>query len=132
MSIKPASILIVDDNAVTRDILAIQLEAQGHFVSTAVDGHDAISCLNQSPVDLILLDIIMPEMDGFELLSHLKENPRLQHLPVIILSSVEDLESMVRGIELGAEDFILKTGNPKLLEARISASLEKKRLRDKE
>ncbi len=132
MNIKPATILIVDDNAVTRDILAIQLEAQGHLVVTAVDGHDAISHLNQSPIDLILLDIIMPEMDGFELLAYLKKDPCMQHLPVIILSSAEDLESMVRGIEMGAEDFILKTGNPKLLEARISASLEKKRLRDKE
>ena len=132
MSIKPASILIVDDNAVTRDILTIQLEAQGHLVVTAVDGQDAIFQLTQFPIDLVLLDIIMPEMDGFELLTYIKTNETLQHIPVIILSSVEDMESMVRGIELGAEDFILKAGNPKLLEARINASLEKKRLRDKE
>ena len=132
MSIKPASILIVDDNRVTRDILAIQLEAQGRFVVTAVNADDAISHLHQLPIDLIVLDIIMPGMDGFELLAYLKQDTRLQHIPVIILSAIDDLESMVRGIEMGAEDFIHKTGNPKLLEARINASLEKKRLLDKE
>ena len=132
MNTKPASILIVDDNAVTRDILAVQLEAQGHLVVTAVSGQDAITQLDQCPIDLILLDIIMPEMDGFELLSIIKEHELYQYIPVIILSSLDDMESMVRGIEMGAEDFMLKSGNAKLLNARINASLEKKRLHDKE
>ncbi len=132
MSIKPAAILIVDDNAVTRDILTIQLEAQGHLVVTAVDGQDAIFQLSQSPIDLILLDIIMPNMDGFELLSFVKADEMYRYIPVIILSAIEDMESMVQGIEMGAEDFILKAGNPNLLKARIRACLVKKRVRDQE
>ena len=88
--------------------------------------------LKVEPFDLVLLDVEMPEMDGYQVLEQLKADPRLRDIPVIMISAVEELESVVRCIELGAQDYLPKPFNPVLLHARISACLEKKRLRDQE
>lgn len=98
----------------------------------AENGQQALELLKEQPVDLVLLDIIMPLMTGYEVLEHLKTNPALRHIPVIMISALDDIDSIVRCIELGAEDYLLKPFNPTLLKARTEASLEKKRLRDRE
>ncbi len=126
------SILIVDDNANVRDLLAARLSKRGYDVTTAVNGRDAIANIRQTPCDLILLDIMMPIMNGYETLEKLQSDPDLRHIPVIILSALNDMSSVIKCIELGADDYLFKPINSSLLWARISASLEKKRLRDQE
>jgi class 3 adenylate cyclase len=108
------------------------LAQQGYRVATAENGTQAFRSLLERKFDLLLLDIAMPEMDGFEVLRRLKADDRLRHLPVIMISGVDQTESVIRCIEMGAEDFMPKPFNPVLLRARIEASLEKKRLRDQE
>ncbi|MFZ1399023.1 MAG: hybrid sensor histidine kinase/response regulator [Candidatus Promineifilaceae bacterium] len=127
-----AHILVVDDNDVNRDMLARRLEMVGHLVSEAENGRIALDFLMTQCVDIILLDIMMPVLSGFELLPLLKEDPNLKHIPVIILSAADDTASIVRGIELGAEDYLPKPFNLPLLNARINASLGRKRLYDQE
>jgi adenylate cyclase len=129
---EPARLLIVDDNKVNRLLLARSVEMQGHEVATAQNGRVALETLCAEPFDLVLLDIEMPEMDGFAVLEQLKADVRLRDLPVIVTSSVEGLDNIVRCIGLGAEDYLPKPVNPVLLKARIDASLEKKRLRDQQ
>jgi adenylate cyclase len=126
------SVLVVDDNEVNRDLLARRLQRQGHVVTAAVDGCQALELMRSAPFDLVLLDIMMPQMNGYEVLEHLKADEKLRHIPVIMISAVDDIDSIVRCIELGAEDYLSKPFNPVLLKARISACLEKKRLRDQE
>ena len=126
------TVLVVDDNEVNRDMLSRRLERQGHTVRLAGNGRHALAMLQSEPVDLVLLDILMPELDGFETLKQLKANDALRHTPVIMLSALDELDSVVRCIEAGAEDYLPKPFNPVLLTARINACLEKKRLRDKE
>jgi class 3 adenylate cyclase len=128
----PARILIVDDEPFNRDVLAQELELLDHEPLAAVHGRDALERLESEPVDLILLDIMMPGLDGFEVLRRLKDDPRLRHIPVIMVSALDDLESVVRCVELGAEDYLPKPFDPVLLKARIGACLEKKRWRDQE
>jgi adenylate cyclase len=128
----PARILIVDDEPFNRDVLAQELELLDHVSVAAIHGREALARLAGETVDLILLDIMMPEMDGFEVLRHLKEDARLRHTPVIMISALDDLDSVVRCIELGAEDYLPKPFDPVLLKARIGACLEKKRWRDQE
>jgi adenylate cyclase len=123
-------ILLVDDNRVNRLLLTRHVSQLGHQVENAENGRMALQMLRQKSFDLLLLDIGMPEMDGFEVLAQLRSDPDLLGVPVIVTSSLEGLESVVRCIELGAEDYLSKPVNPVLLKARISASLEKKRLRD--
>jgi adenylate cyclase len=125
------SILIVDDNADSRELLRLFLQDQ-HQVTFAMGGQGALNLLRAHPFDLLLLDITMPEMDGFQVLEQLKQQPLLRHVPVIVISALSDMDSVVRCIELGAEDFLTKPFNAVLLKARVGASLEKKRLRDKE
>ena len=133
MNDEHAHILVVDDNDVNRDMLARRLELVGHTVVEAENGRVALEKLTvHECIDIILLDIMMPVMSGFELLPILKEMPKLQNIPVIIISAADDLESVVRGIELGAEDYLSKPFNLPLLKARINASLGRKRLYDKE
>src|SRR5690242_6470473 len=127
-----ARLLIVDDNKVNRLLLARNLQMQGHSTALAENGRVALEMLRQAPYDLLLLDIEMPEMDGFAVLERLKADVQLRDLPVIVASSVEGLDNIVRCIELGAEDYLTKPVNPVLLRARIDASLEKKRLRDQQ
>lgn len=126
------TVLVVDDNEVNRDMLSRRLERQGHTVLLAENGRQALAMLQSEPVDLVLLDILMPELDGFETLKQLKSSDALRHTPVIMLSALDELDSVVRCIEAGAEDYLPKPFNPVLLTARINACLEKKRLRDKE
>jgi adenylate cyclase len=125
-------LLVADDNKVNRLLLTRTLELQGHSVATAANGRVALEMLQREPFDLLLLDMEMPEMDGFTLLEHLGRDLRLRDLPVIVTSSLEGLDHVVRCIELGAEDYLPKPVNPVLLKARIGASLEKKRLRDQQ
>lgn len=132
MNTDAACLLVVDDNEMNRDLLTRRLRRQGHDVVTAVNGVDALQQLETRYFDLILLDIMMPEMNGFEVLERLKKHEKWQYIPVIVISAADDMENIVRGIELGAEDYLNKPFNPMLLKARIQASLEKKRLVDKE
>jgi adenylate cyclase len=123
-------LLIVEDNKVNRLLLSRSVEAQGHHVTQVDNGRAALEMLGSEPFDLLLLDIEMPVMDGFAVLEEMKADADLQDLPVIVTSSVEGLDNIVRCIGLGAEDYLPKPLNPVLLKARIDASLEKKRLRD--
>lgn len=125
-------ILIVDDNRVNRLLLSRSVELLGYHASTAENGRVAMDKLRATAFDLALLDIEMPEMDGFEVLEAIKRDPALRGLPVIVTSSVEGIESIVRCVELGAEDYLPKPVNQVLLKARLSSSLEKKRLRDQQ
>jgi two-component system, NtrC family, sensor kinase len=125
-------LLIVEDDAANRDLLRRRLERKGHRVCEAENGMEALRQLETGGFDLMLLDVIMPEMDGYEVLARLKRNPTLRDLPVIMISALDETQSVVRCIEMGAEDYLAKPFDPVLLRARIGASLEKKRLRDRE
>ena len=128
----PGRVLVVDDIAANRDVLTRRLERQGYTTATAENGREALERLRADNFDLVLLDIMMPEMDGYEVLQRLKADEALRHIPVIMISALSELESVVRCIELGAEDYLPKPFNPTLLKARIGACLEKKRARDRE
>ena len=128
----PGHLLVVDDNETNRDMLSRRLRHQGYRVSMAKDGRRALQAVRDQPVDLVLLDVLMPEMDGYETLKQLKADARLRDIPVIMISALDEIQSVVRGIEHGAEDYLPKPFNPVLLRARIGACLEKKRLRDQE
>jgi len=125
-------ILVVDDDSMNREMLSRRLRKMGYKVREADNGNHALDELKQRPFDLVLLDIIMPELDGFRTLEFMKKDPMLRHVPVIMLTALDEVESTVRCIEAGAEDYVPKPFNPVILRARISASLEKKRLRDQE
>ena len=127
-----ARLLVVDDNKVNRLLLARNIELLGHRADRAENGRVALEMLRRDDYELLLLDIAMPEMDGFEVLEQLLGDPALRDLPVIVTSALEGLGNVVRCIELGAEDYLMKPVNPVLLKARIGASLEKKRLRDQQ
>jgi adenylate cyclase len=128
-----AAILIVDDNADNRYTLSRRLQRQGYTdLEEAGDGREALERLRARPFDLVLLDIMMPEIDGFEVLEQLKADDTWRHIPVIMISALSELDSVVRCIELGAEDYLPKPFNSVLLQARVSASLERKRLHDRE
>jgi class 3 adenylate cyclase len=124
--------LVVDDNATNRDILCRLLLRQGHRTATATNGREALDMLRAERFDLVLLDILMPEMNGFQVLNHLKADEKLREVPVIVISALDQDDNVVRCIAMGAEDYLPKPFNPLLLKARIGACLEKKRLRDKE
>jgi class 3 adenylate cyclase len=128
----PGTILITDDNRVNRLLLARGLEQQGHSVVFAEHGSEALELLRRDHFDLMLLDVLMPELDGYQVLAELKLDPHLRDIPVIMTSSLDELDSVARCVEMGAEDYLTKPINPVLLNARINASLEKKRLRDQQ
>lgn len=132
MNAEQGSMLVVDDVEANRDLLSRRLQRQGHTVVVAENGRQALERLREQQFDLILCDIMMPEMNGYQVLEHLKADPALRHIPVIMVSALDDIDSVVRCIELGAEDYLFKPFNPTLLKARINACLEKKRLRDQE
>ncbi len=125
-------ILAVDDNRLNRLKLARGLELQGHSVALAEDGRQALDMLKAEPFDLVLLDILMPELDGYQVLEAMKADSALREIPVIVVSAVDEMDSVVRCIEMGAEDYLPKPFDPVLLKARTGACLEKKRLRDQE
>ena len=127
-----ARLLVADDNKVNRLLLKRSLELQGHQVECAENGRVALEMLRAQPFDLLLLDMEMPEMTGFEVLEQLVGDPRLGDLPVLVTSSLEGVAHVARCIELGADDYLPKPVNPVLLKARINSSLEKKRLRDQQ
>ena len=127
-----SAILVVDDNEMNRDLLSRRLRKGGHRVEVAEHGRRALEMLAAAPFDLVMLDIMMPEMNGYEVLERLKADAKLCHVPVIMITAVDDEASIVRCIELGAEDYMPKPFNPALLRARVSASLAKKRLHDRE
>jgi adenylate cyclase len=128
----PGTILIADDNRVNRLLLARGLEHEGHTIVFAEHGGEALELLRQQRFDLLLLDVLMPELDGYEVLAKLKDDPHLREIPVIVTSALDEIDSVVRCLEMGAEDYLTKPVNPVLLNARINASLEKKRLRDQQ
>ena len=129
---KSGRLLVVDDNKVNRILLTRSLEQQGHTVEMAENGKNGLEILRSQAFDLVLLDIEMPEMDGYQVLEACLNDTDLRNIPIIMTSSMDELDSVVKCIELGAEDYLNKPVNPVLLKARINASLEKKRLRDEQ
>ena len=128
----PGFVLVVDDSSIIRYMLSQHVMQQGHRVAAAGNGCEALQQLRTEKFDLVLLDIQMPEMDGHAVLEQMKADSQLRELPVIMISGVEEIESVVRCIEQGAEDYLYKPFDPVLLRARIGACLEKKQLRDQE
>jgi sigma-B regulation protein RsbU (phosphoserine phosphatase) len=124
-------VLVVDDNDDNRFTLSMRLETCGYGnIVTAENGREALEKMRSGPIDLVLLDIMMPEMNGYEMLEHLKASTELRDIPVIMISALDEIDSVIRCVELGAEDYLTKPFNPTLLRARVGASLEKKQLRD--
>jgi DNA-binding response OmpR family regulator len=132
MTDNPGNILVVDDHKPNRIKISFAVKKLGHTAEVAEDGRQALEMLRAQPFDLVLLDIIMPELDGYQVLEQMKADSGLRDIPVIVISAEQELDSVVKGIELGAEDYLPKTFDPILLKARINACLEKKRFRDKE
>ncbi len=128
----PARLLVVDDDPINRRLLASYLKREGHEVATANDGAEGWALLQREPFDIALLDVLMPELDGYGVLERMRADPVLCHVRVIMISSVEETDSIVRCIELGADDYLPKPFSPVLLRARISAGLGRKRLHDLE
>jgi adenylate cyclase len=125
-------ILVVDDDNDNRMILCERLQRAQQIVEQAPDGASALEILRSQDIDLVLLDILMPGMNGFEVLEQIHADPQLSRIPVIVLSALDDTQSIVRAIELGADDYLTKPYDPVLLNARIETSLFKKHLRDVE
>ena len=132
MNAAAGRILVVDDNRVNGLLLGQALEKQGLSVEFAANGRQALDLLGTSSFDLMLLDVQMPEVDGYEVLAEMKDDPHLRQVPVIMTSALDELDSVVRCIEMGAEDYLTKPVNPVLLKARIQSSLERKRRHDQQ
>jgi adenylate cyclase len=132
MSEKPGHILIVDDDETNRDLLSRRLEREGHTFEMAVNGKDALEQMSHSSFDVILLDIMMPVMDGYATLRAIQSDVAWRKIPVIMLSALDQVDSVARCITMGADDFLPKPFDPVLLRARIGSSLEKRRLRERE
>jgi adenylate cyclase len=131
VTVPDAALLVVDDSEDNRYTLTRRLKRLGYTnVATATNGREALEVLQANPIDLVLLDIMMPDMNGYEVLERLKADPQRRHIPVIMISAIEEVESIIRCIELGAEDYLSKPFNPTLLRARVGASLERKKLND--
>jgi adenylate cyclase len=128
----PGRLLVVDDNKVNRLLLARGLQEQGHTITFAENGVQALETMRREPFDLVLLDIMMPELDGYQVLQELTTDTDLRDIPVIVVSAMDEIDSVVKCIEMGAEDYLSKPLNPVLLKARINACLEKKWLRDQQ
>jgi DNA-binding response OmpR family regulator len=126
------NVLVVDDVEANRDLLCRRLEREGYQAQSARGGGEALALLAGGQFDLVLLDVLMPDVDGYEVLRQIKAAPRLRDVPVIMISALDEMHSVVRCIEMGAEDYLPKPFDPVLLRARVGACLEKKRLRNKE
>jgi two-component sensor histidine kinase/DNA-binding response OmpR family regulator len=131
MAAERGHLLVVDDNELNLDILSRRLERQGHTVARAQNGRQALEMLKADRFDLVLLDVIMPEMNGYQVLQRLRSDENWRDIPVIMISALDELDSAVRCIEAGAEEYMPKPFDPVLLKARVGAILEKKRLREK-
>lgn len=129
---QPGTILVVDDNPMNRKVLLRNLQVEGYPVAQAENGLEALAYVRAHPCDVMLLDLMMPEMDGYQVLAALQADEGLRHLPVIVISALDEVENIVRCIEMGAADYLTKPFDPVLLRARINASLANKRLRDLE
>src|SRR5215469_4927490 len=129
---RPSRILIVDDTEATRELLARRLRRDGHHVVEVANGRAALDIVARESFDLILLDMMMPDLNGYEVLTQLKADVRFRHIPIIVISALDEIDSVVRCVEAGAEDYLSKPFDPVLLRARIGASLEKVRLRESE
>jgi class 3 adenylate cyclase len=132
MRAEQAAVLVVDDDPVTRSMLSRRLEQDGHDVTLSEDGSQALDLVHGQAFDVILLDVLMPGLDGYQVLERLKGDPKHRHIPVVMVTAVDDIESAVRCIELGADDYLSKPIDPVLLGARINAGLTKKRLHELE
>jgi phosphoserine phosphatase RsbU/P len=120
VTVADAALLVVDDNEDNRYTLTRRLSREGYAnIATATNGREALKMLQAQPVDLVLLDIMMPDMNGYEVLERLKADPHLRHIPVIMISAIDEIESVIRCVELGAEDYLSKPFNPTLLRARV-------------
>jgi CheY-like chemotaxis protein len=126
MNTASGSLLIVDDDQQNRTLLAARLQSAGHITALAENGRQALEMLQTQPFDLVLLDLCMPEMDGYQVLEHLQADDNLRHIPVIVLAAVDDMDSIVRCLEMGAADYLSKPCHPVLLHTRVIACLEKK------
>ena len=124
------TVLIADDDAISRKLLRRLLEQDGYAVCAAADGMEALELFAEESIDLVLLDIVMPGLDGISVLERLKATPGGGHVPVIMISAVDETESVVRCIEIGAADYLPKPFNAAVLRARLNASLAEKRLHD--
>lgn len=124
--------LVVDDDFVNRMLLTTSLEEQGHEVDAAMDGEAALAMMAVSTYDVVLLDVVMPGIDGHQVLQRMKQDAALRDIPVIMVSALDEMASVVKGIELGAEDYLPKPFDPVLLRARVNACLQKKWFRDQE
>jgi class 3 adenylate cyclase len=129
---EPGRILVVDDVATNRDLLRRRLARDGHEVLLAGSGAEALACLDCEEVDVVLLDILMPDMNGIEVLTRLRDDPRRARLLVIMISGLKETDAVIRCIEAGADDYLTTPFNPVLLRARVNASLERKRWADRE
>jgi len=127
-----STVLVVDDNEMNRDMLVRRMRPMGYVVDVACDGGQALEILKTREFDLVLLDIMMPVMDGYEVLKEMKADPRLKTIPVIMITAIDDASSAARCIDMGAEDYLTKPFDPTLLRARVSACLERKHLHDQE
>ena len=125
-------VLVVDDNQLNRTLLAVGLEEDEYSVKTAANGKQALEMLKSEQFDVMLLDLIMPEMDGYEVLAETRRHPELRHIPVIVISALNEIESVIRCIEMGATDYLTKPFDPVLLRARMNSSMASKRLHDAE
>jgi adenylate cyclase len=132
MAARLGHVLVVDDDPVNRALLTKRIELDGHRTTVVDNGFAALSALAGDPPDVVLLDVVMPGLDGIEVLSRMKADEKLHHIPVLMISGVEDEESVVRCIEIGADDFLPKPVDPLILRARIGAGLNRKRLHDLE
>jgi adenylate cyclase len=131
-AVQPSRILVVDDNTSNRDLLSRRLQRQGHVVLEAQDGASALALVEKEAFDLVLLDLMMPGISGYDVLARLKRDARHRDIPVIMISALSELDSIVRCIEAGADDYLAKPFDPTFLRARVGSSLEKKHLRDRE
>lgn len=132
METQAGRILVVDDHKTNRLKMSFAVKKEGHEVETAENGLEAMEMLKAKPFDLVLLDIMMPVMDGYEVLQRMKGDKQLRDIPVLVISSMQEMESIVKGIQMGAEDYLPKSFDPVFLKTRVDTCLEKKRFRDQE
>lgn len=132
VSAEQGNLLVVDDNEINRDLISQRLSRQGYAVTVAESGYQALKMIRNRNFDLVLLDIMMPEINGYQVLEQMKQDEKTRNIPVIMISALDEIASVVRCLETGAADYLSKPFDPVLLKARIAAVLERKRLRDKE
>ena len=121
------SILVVDDNEMNRDLLTRRLERQGYQVTVAVDGQDALDVLSREEFSLVLLDIMLPVINGYQVLEQMKADQKSSHIPVIITTALDEADGKAKCIELGADDYLTKPFNPATLKSRINDCLTRHR-----